>query len=48
MASVYPTPHNKIWISSGRVTLYIYINYLDNLNISVYKSSCKLIIVIRL
>ncbi len=23
-ASVYPTPHNKIWLSSGRIPLYDY------------------------
>ena len=33
-ASVYPTPHNKIWLSSGRVPLYDLSRYSRNLNLS--------------
>jgi len=33
-ASVYPTPHNKIWLSSGRVSLYCYSRSLEYLNVS--------------
>jgi len=35
-ASVYPTPHNKIWLSSGRVPLHHNPTLLPNLNLSVY------------
>ena len=31
-ASVYPTPHNKIWLSSGRVPLYLIVRPADYLN----------------
>jgi len=37
MASVYPTPHNKIWLSSGRFSLYLYpmhIYYLNSLGVA--------------
>ena len=34
-ASVYPTPHNKIWLSSGRVPLYDYHNPMNLINLSV-------------
>jgi len=41
MASVYPIPHNKIWLSSGRVPLYN--NYEENryLKLSFNGSICK-------
>jgi len=34
-ASVYPTPHNKIWLSSGRFPLYEYKKDMDFINFSV-------------
>lgn len=34
-ASVYPTPHNKIWLSSGRVPLYSNLSNLNNLKLSI-------------
>jgi len=34
-ASVSPTSHNKIWISSGRFPLHIYSNYNNYLNVLV-------------
>jgi len=40
-ASVYPTPHNKIWLSSGRVSLYKDHNYAKPLNLSVGEWSCS-------
>ena len=36
-ASVNPTPHNKIWLSSGRVPLYEHHNYMDFINLSVIR-----------
>jgi len=33
-ASVYPTPHNKIWLSSGHVSLYKYSKSVEYLNVS--------------
>jgi len=33
-ASVYPTPHNKIWLSSGRVPLYGYSTAEKFINLS--------------
>jgi len=35
-ASVYPTPHNKIWLSSGRFPLYDYCSRLKLINFSVF------------
>ena len=35
MASFYSTYHNKIWFSSGCVTLYVYLSSLDNLKFSI-------------
>jgi hypothetical protein len=34
-ASVYPTLHNKIWFSSGRIPLYNYNTKSKNINFSV-------------
>ena len=34
-ASVNPTPHNKIWLSSGRVPLYLCLNVSEYLNFSL-------------
>ena len=34
-ASVNPTPHNKIWLSSGRVPLYDYFTHDKLINVSV-------------
>lgn len=34
-ASIYPTPHNKIWLSSGRIPLYDKKTHTYNLNLSV-------------
>ena len=34
-ASVYPTPHNKIWLSSGRVPLYDLVSRLNFINLVV-------------
>src|SRR3989338_9076595 len=36
-ASVYPTPHNKIWLSSGRIPLHISYNNEGYLNLSIWK-----------
>ena len=33
-ASVYPTPHNKIWLSSGRFPLYSLLSCLNYINLS--------------
>ena len=33
-ASVYPTPHNKIWLSSGRVPLYSILISAEYINLS--------------
>ena len=37
-ASVNPTPHNKIWLSSGRVPLYTCLNVSEYLNFSLIKN----------
>ena len=37
-ASVNPTPHNKIWLSSGRVPLYTYCRLSGYLNFSLIKN----------
>lgn len=34
-ASVYPTPHNKIWLSSGRVPLHNFLMHYTYLNFMV-------------
>lgn len=34
-ASVYPTPHNKIWLSSGHIPLYNITTPTTNINFSV-------------
>jgi len=36
MASFYPTPHNKIWLSSGCVALYTYFKEKRYLNFSIF------------
>lgn len=38
MASVYPTLHNKIWFSSGRVPLYDYLIFRKFINFSAVRN----------